>query len=70
MSLPFASASCGLGGGVLYLLLFGAASWYGSILLVDASRDVVVEGEAVDVQVSQLVHAVAKIKRQNLENQR
>jgi amino acid permease len=38
LSLPFAFKTCGLAAGALYQVLFGAASWYGSYLLLDALR--------------------------------
>ena len=38
LSLPFAVKTCGLLAGALFQLLFGAASWYGSYLLLDALR--------------------------------
>lgn len=38
LSLPFAFRSCGVAVGAAYILVFGAASWLGSLLLLDAMR--------------------------------
>ena len=38
LALPFAFKECGLAVGTAYQLIFGAASWYGSYLLLDSVR--------------------------------